>query len=192
MLQIEADIKTVIDEPILSEEENICIQDIWTAEVKKNDKISQQLWRKRLEFLLKKKKKIGMMYVLSTKNRRTRCSDRSCDLMIFARGLWSCFYQSVFSWSFMVGWFYDKIDMRWCFICDGDGGVFFQNQFILPRTAANREVISIFALHFVKRTQVTLQGECISIFITSWGGKNWMLNLKFVLFWKFLIKSMWI
>ena len=54
--EIEADVKTVIEEWTLGEEENSCIQDIWTAEVKKNEKISQQLWKKRSDFLLKKKR----------------------------------------------------------------------------------------------------------------------------------------
>ena len=56
ILEIEADVKTVIEEWTASEEEISCIQQIWTAEVKKNEKISQQLWKRRLDFLLKKKR----------------------------------------------------------------------------------------------------------------------------------------
>lgn len=56
ILEIEDDVKTVIEEWTTSEEEISCIQQIWTAEVKKNEKISQQLWKKRLDFLLKKKR----------------------------------------------------------------------------------------------------------------------------------------
>ena len=56
ILEIEADVKTVIEEWTASEEEISCIQQIWTAEVKKNEKIFQQLWKKRLDFLLKKKR----------------------------------------------------------------------------------------------------------------------------------------
>ena len=49
----------MIEEWTASEEEISCIQQIWTAEVKKNEKISQQLWKKRLDFLLKKKREEG-------------------------------------------------------------------------------------------------------------------------------------
>ena len=56
ILEIEADVKTMIEEWTASEEEISCIWQIWMAEVKKNEKISQQLWKNRLDFLLKKKR----------------------------------------------------------------------------------------------------------------------------------------
>ena len=55
ILEIEAEIKATIGEWTESEEENSCIQDLWTAEAKKNEQISLQLWYKRLDFLVKMK-----------------------------------------------------------------------------------------------------------------------------------------
>ena len=56
MWQIEEEMKATIQEWTESEEEIACIQDLWTTEARKNEKISLQLWYKRLEFLAKKKK----------------------------------------------------------------------------------------------------------------------------------------
>ena len=56
VLEIDEEIKTDIDGWSFSEEEQSCLLELWSAETRKNEIISQQLWDKRLDFLTKKKK----------------------------------------------------------------------------------------------------------------------------------------
>ena len=55
VLEIDEEVKTDIDGWSFSEEEQSCLLDLWTAEARKNETISQHLWDKRLDFLTKKK-----------------------------------------------------------------------------------------------------------------------------------------
>ena len=51
VLEIDEEVKTDIDGWSFSEEEQSCLLDLWTAETRKNEIISQHLWDKSLDFL---------------------------------------------------------------------------------------------------------------------------------------------